>query len=388
MSIRRISTINKLVATRGSNPYLTQRLLENVPSLPVNDRLFGFQELLANKNDLAVNLACSKIEGIKRSTAKEINSVTGPSLDPKINLASTASAAAHAQNQLGRAGLKAILPLVDKRPHDVGLLATVIQLYVLTGNNGAAIHVMEKFLKKLDDSSSAAEQDIRYSPGLLATAVSLYALEGRKSLIENELSKAGSHWKAKQKPPPDLLKAAGISLLVRDDPDDIRLAGELFEALRKSHPGDKIVKAGLAASSSQQSTTDFLTPIERLTAGIDVAALETAGIPRSGTSAAAALLKRKRAEPSSMKQSKKRIRKSQLPKDFDPNKKMDPERWLPLRDRSTYRPKGKKGKQKQSAATQGTSEKPSDATATPERSTVATASTNAGSKAKKKKGKR
>ena len=370
---------------------MTQRLLENVPSLPVNDQLFGFQELLVNKNDVAVDLACSKIEGIKRSTAKEINSVTGPSLDSKVNLASTANAAAHAQNQLGKAGLKAILPLLDKRPHDVGLLATIIQLYVLTGNNGAAIHVVEKFLKKLDDSSSAAEQDIRYSPGLLAIAVSLYALEGRKSLIENELAKAASYWKAKQKPPPDLLKAASVSLLVQDDPDDIKLAGEIFELLRKTYPGDKIIKAGLAASLPdfpQKSTTDFLTPIERLTAGIDVAALETAGIPRSSTSAAAALLKRKRAEPSSTKQSKKRIRKSQLPKDFDPNKKMDPERWLPLRDRSTYRPKGKRGKQKQSAATQGTSEKPSDGIATPERSTVATASTNVGGKAKKKKGKK
>ena len=32
---------------------------------------------------------------------------------------------------------------------------------------------------------------------------------------------------------------------------------------------------------------------------------------------------------------------------------MDPERWLPLRDRSSYRPKGKKGKKKATDNTQG-----------------------------------
>ena len=32
---------------------------------------------------------------------------------------------------------------------------------------------------------------------------------------------------------------------------------------------------------------------------------------------------------------------------------MDPERWLPLRDRSSYRPKGKKGKKKAADLTQG-----------------------------------
>ena len=42
-----------------------------------------------------------------------------------------------------------------------------------------------------------------------------------------------------------------------------------------------------------------------------------------------------------------------MPKDFDPNKKMDPERWLPIRDRSTYRPKGKKGKKRAEGLTQG-----------------------------------
>lgn len=46
------------------------------------------------------------------------------------------------------------------------------------------------------------------------------------------------------------------------------------------------------------------------------------------------------------------MRKSRLPKDYEQGKVPDPERWLPLRDRSTYRPKGKKGRAK-AALTQG-----------------------------------
>lgn len=46
------------------------------------------------------------------------------------------------------------------------------------------------------------------------------------------------------------------------------------------------------------------------------------------------------------------MRKSRLPKDYEQGKAPDPERWLPLRDRSTYRPKGKKGRAK-AALTQG-----------------------------------
>lgn len=42
-----------------------------------------------------------------------------------------------------------------------------------------------------------------------------------------------------------------------------------------------------------------------------------------------------------------------MPADFVEGKKMDEERWLPVRDRSSYRPKGKKGKKKVADLTQG-----------------------------------
>jgi signal recognition particle subunit SRP72 len=50
---------------------------------------------------------------------------------------------------------------------------------------------------------------------------------------------------------------------------------------------------------------------------------------------------------------KKKIRKSRVPKDFVLGKEMDKERWLPMRDRSYYKPKRKKGKARTEGLTQG-----------------------------------
>ena len=42
-----------------------------------------------------------------------------------------------------------------------------------------------------------------------------------------------------------------------------------------------------------------------------------------------------------------------MPKNFVDGQTPDPERWLPLRDRSSYKPKNKKGKKKVADSTQG-----------------------------------
>lgn len=55
------------------------------------------------------------------------------------------------------------------------------------------------------------------------------------------------------------------------------------------------------------------------------------------------------------KPKKKRKRKPRLPKNFDPSVTPDPERWLPLRERSYYRKGRKKGVSATARGTQGTS---------------------------------
>ncbi len=53
-----------------------------------------------------------------------------------------------------------------------------------------------------------------------------------------------------------------------------------------------------------------------------------------------------------VKKTKKKKKKVKLPKNYDPSVQLDPERWIPLRERSYYR--GKRNKKKQNTIGKGT----------------------------------
>jgi signal recognition particle subunit SRP72 len=280
-------------------------------------------------------------------------------VSPFVNSLSVLHAAAYAKCEYGKASLKEVLPLLEKRPNDVGLILTIIQLYVLTNNSGPAISLLESFFKRLEESKSA-DQDVRFAPGLVALVVSLYRLQGRKAPIRIELGKAASYWRRKPKLSENLLRAAGISLLDSSKLEDLSNAGEIFASLRERSPDDHLAIAGFVASnattnmSAIESDLDKLTPIEKLISGIDASRLEDAGIVT--LSSTMSEVNKKRPAPAEKEKEKapnKKIRRSKMPKDFEEGKKMDPERWLPMKDRSSYRPKGKKGKKKALEATQG-----------------------------------
>lgn len=363
LSTRQIAQNNKIATmTSHANPYLSHKLFHSAEDLPKTDKLFGFQADRMRQNSLALDLLTLKPTGVFTSTSKLL-SEKSPTTSNHTNSIAVINAAARAQNELGKLGLKKILPLFDQRPTDVGLALTIIQLYILTNNHGSATSVIESLLKHLEESSQTTDQDVRFAPGLVAVAVSLYTLQGRKSQIKTELAKAASYWRHKSKPHPTLLQAAGLALLDSSKPEDIATAREIFSTLHSQDPTSKLATAGFVAahaldssSSELSAEADTLPPIARLTAGIDASALEAAGVPQVAPAASATLdasIRRKRALDEKPKPAKKRIRKSKLPKDYDPSKAPDPERWLPVRDRSSYRPKGRKGKQKAAALTQG-----------------------------------
>lgn len=278
------------------------------------------------------------------------------------NTLSVINAAAHAQSQLGKLGLKKIVPLLEKRPNDIGLVLTIIQLYMLTQNPGSATTVLESLLKRLSEPSFSANQDILHSPGLTATLVSLYSAQNRASQIKSALAKAASYWRHKSKPPIPLLQAAALSLLSSSSAEHNSLATQTFSTLHNTDPSSRFAIAGYVAATTANPSpdsppfpkeTETLTPVARLIATIDVSALEAAGVPQLPVPASTELTSRKRALEERPKPAKKRVRKSRLPKDYDPAKEPDPERWLPVRDRASYRPKGRKGRAKAAALTQG-----------------------------------
>lgn len=305
-----------------------------------------------------MDLQSQKYAGVARSTGNVLAENSAPTSDSYLNAISVINAAAHAQCDITRAGLKQLLPELEKRPGDVGLILTLVQIYMLAGAPDPAIVILETFLRRLEASTAPADQDVRFAPGLVAVMVSLYSAQGRKAGVKAELEKSAAYWQTKPQPSESLLRAAGLSLLDSSRPEDLVSASEIFASLRKRDPNDRFAIAGYVASYSLDPSVDVeselgnLTSIERLTAGIDASDLELAGVATArvpGTSAS----KKRGVEAQEEKPAKKRTRKPKLPKDYDPDKVVDPERWLPVRDRSSYRPKGKKGKKKVADSTQG-----------------------------------
>ncbi|KAI9832657.1 MAG: hypothetical protein M1819_004242 [Sarea resinae] len=395
-STRKVAQNNLLTTSAGpENPFLAHRLFHTISKLPKTDQPFTFQSKILHSNSYAIDLISLKFTGVANSTSNYLDEHPSPSISPDVNAVSVINASAHAQCQAGKAGLKEILPLLERRPNDVGLILTIVQLYLLTNNPGSAISLLESFFKRLEQSTTDSDHDVRFAPGLVAVLVSLYTRQGRKSHVRTELAKAATYWRRKSKAAPrtSLLKAAGSSLLQTSTKDEeLAIASGIFDILRQRDPSDRFAIAGFVASNATtdpekiSSDVDKLTPVPRLISGIDVDALESAGVPRPAVSATVEEANRKRlADDNGSKPAKKRVRKSRLPKSYDPTKTPDPERWLPLRDRASYRPKGKKGKQRAAALTQGGISEEAPVVAAKVEKPAGGGS--GGGKAKKKKGK-
>ncbi|KAI9675389.1 MAG: Signal recognition particle core component [Caeruleum heppii] len=358
LATRQIAQSNVHCATtQPLNPYLAHRMFHATPSLPKNGQHFEFQSTRLKSNAHALDLLCLKYQGLISSTSDYLSKKPSPTLSTEVNSISILNGAATARNQPGKAGLKAALPLLHKRPGDMGLLFLVIQLCMSTQNVGLAVSLLDLFVKRLEDSSNPEDRDVRFVPGLVALVVSVHNLQGARSRTKSELSKGASYWQHRSDAPSALLHAAGASLLQSDKMGDVSIARGIYERLRTESPNDHQNIAGSIASNARVSDEidqDIrrLTPVAQLVKGIDAKALEEAGIPTRQTPISAGAGKKRKTDDMT-KGAKKRVRKSRLPKDYDPQKPPDPERWLPLRDRSTYRPRGRKGKQKAAALTQG-----------------------------------
>ena len=356
------------------------------------DTPFRFQQSSLKRNSLSLDLQANKFGSVKKASQVLAAETSSPRELSNIARLGVIRAAAEAKSKAGKLAIKEMLPLLERRPRDIGLILTIIQLYALTNNVSTATTLLESFLARLEQSSLQTDRDARFTAGLVATLVSMYARQNRITHTKAEVAKASMHWRRRPKHweyPIALLKTAGAVLLESPTESDIEAARMAFGTVHEQDEDDAQAKAGLLASSEEIASSDVksahgLPPVNKLIGGIDVAALEEAGVARTGPQMAAAGIKRP-AETVPKPSKPKKIRKSRLPKDYDPEKKPDPERWLPLRERSNWRPKGKK-KGKGGAggmATQGGIASEESRPATPSQQQKPTMA----SKQKKKKGK-
>jgi signal recognition particle subunit SRP72 len=352
---------NNLVALepKDENPYLLERNFSTLTAKAGNAKLFQHQSDILRRNRLTVDLQILKGAGVKRRTDALLAEAKHPTTAAETSILSVLNAAASAQGTSGKQLLKNLQGLAQKRPHDVGLVLTIVQIQLNEGKIGSALSILESFLQRLEKNETDGSQNARFSPGIVALTVTLLRTQGRESSAKAELVKAATYWQSRPASSAiSLLEEAGIELMKSSNAQDLQLAGTSFQKLIDERKGSDIAAAGLVASlapsdpSRVEKHLQNLPPVDSLIEGIDVTALLSAGVATAVSKTGSSALKRS-APPGPSEKTRKRRRKIRLPKNYVEGTKPDPERWLPLRDRSSYRPKGKKGKKKAVDSTQG-----------------------------------
>lgn len=363
-NLKHITQTSLLAVSPHSNPYIAHNLFSTTASgLKSTDRPFSYQSLSLSRNDYAHRFSAHKFNGVADSTLATLKSAEDHSLSELLH-AGAYNALAHAQLNAA-SSIEAAKPLLARlstlranRPNDVGLLLATVQLYIHANNYAEATNLLESHISS---SSSPAPT------ALTAVLVALYDAQSRPRPAKEALRKAAEHARASETRDSGLLSAAGTALLHDANASDRETAHAIFSSL----PSSKASRAGLLASTPtfaalQASSADFssLPPITRLTAHLDVDALEAAGVPTlPHPTAAPRPSSKKRAaqvtapglnpDGSAKTTKKRRIRARRMPADFVEGKALDPERWLPLRERSGYRPKKGKKKGREGGGAQG-----------------------------------
>jgi signal recognition particle subunit SRP72 len=344
------------------NPYLLHRKAAVWLDAERNAKLFDYQKEAILRNQLVLDLKVQKTKGVAKRTAKTLSQASLPDTTPNLTAIAVINAAAATHGLAGKELARSLQELARKRPSDIGLLLANIQTQLAQGHSGSALSMLEAFLGRMErDADDQASQMARFSPGLVALTVSLLRSQGRETAAKNELVKATKFWQARPAGnATSLLLEAGIELVRSSNPQDLLLASTAFEKLFDENRGSPAAAAGLIASlapsnpAKVQQHVSQLPPVDDLIQDVDVAALLHAGVAAAPKSAIVRKRAREAADNGAEKQSAaKKRRKRKLPKSYEEGKTVDPERWLPLRDRSSYRPKGKKGKKKAAEATQG-----------------------------------
>lgn len=248
-----------------------------------------------------------------------------------------------------------------ERKNDIALGLYATQLHMELRDITGAIETVEGLLEEL---SKKEETEGKYPPALVGLLVALYKFEGRKK-APRKLDEAAQYWKDQPRPSESLILSSTLHSLTSQSPASLESAANLLSSINQSTTSlpPQILSAGIVAACATTKPElaaphlSSLPSIDQLLKGINVDALEVAGVytPSKKRTAgeAAGGAKAKKAKGALVKV--KRVRKRMLPKDYVAGKEVDKERWLPLRERSYYKPpKGGKKDKKRNVAQGGT----------------------------------
>ncbi|KAG7200592.1 hypothetical protein KM043_001151 [Ampulex compressa] len=226
---------------------------------------------------------------------------------------------------------------------------TCVQLLLSQEQREEAIGILEN-LNERDKSL----------PGIVSAVVTLHMADNNREKASMALKDAVNYYKKNKENTDNLgeLWRQAADFHLRGG--EIKVAADILQELVDASPSDTKTLAQLVVAYVQfcpakaQLLSKRLPPLHDLSETTDVDALESSNWV-IGTK-----IVKKKVEPSpgkppadvTLKKRKKRKRKGKLPKNYDPNIPLDPERWLPKHERSGFRKK--RDRRNRDAAMKGT----------------------------------
>ncbi|CAB5395798.1 unnamed protein product [Rhizophagus irregularis] len=232
------------------------------------------------------------------------------------------------------------------KPESLHINFALMQLQLITSNPNNALETFEKYLLTIKEDKE------RYKPGYVGLLVWLYEQSGMHEKAIKTLEDAGTFWKNNS--------SSSESTLILKQTAAFKIktghyqeAAQYYEQLVKVDPLDTQAIAGLVSAYSHydiEKAEQYESSLPEVNSGegtvpmdIDVDSIERI-VP--GVKKMIDLLQKTR--------KKKKKRKPLLPKSYDPSIPPDPERWIPKRERSSFKAKGKRKQQLMKGGSQGT----------------------------------
>ncbi|XP_072553821.1 signal recognition particle subunit SRP72 [Paramormyrops kingsleyae] len=240
----------------------------------------------------------------------------------------------------------------EKHPKSAsGIKLTMAQLYLTQGHVTKACDILRSI------------EDFRYKPGMISALVTMYSHEEDIDSAIDVLSQAIQYYQRTQPGSSAHLslvrEAANFKLRYGRKKEAISDLEQLWKQNKKDiHNLAQLISAySLVDQEKAKSLSKHLPSPDTMSFKVDVDELEN--------SHGATYVRKKPAkvtgenvakeEGQEVVKKKRKKKKGKLPKNYDPKVTPDPERWLPMRERSYYRGR-KKGKKKEQVGkgTQGT----------------------------------
>ncbi|KAI9495305.1 hypothetical protein BDB00DRAFT_814071 [Zychaea mexicana] len=312
--------------------------LKTATGKEVDARLKRYQKRVISMNESLLQLYTNKYDACRDSAQRLIQKY------PENETLYLVLAAATYQQHKAEAAVDELKKYAEKNPKSLALRFATIQVQLLQSRPAAALATLQSYLSVIDDEKNKKEY---YQPAVIALLVWLYEQTGQSDKAMETLDQASAYWKkdkafVSQAPSTSIMKQTAAFKLQTGRYSE---AVSDFEALVKADPTDAQAIAGLISAYIEVDPTKAEQYGNALPAialdHLDIPALERSvpGVKRGYVKKYTSDSPRKTVKPKTKKK-----RKPLLPKNCNENSTPDPERWLPARERSTYRAKGKNKK--------------------------------------------